>query len=144
MISPCCLSCLCNPPPPPNFLRRLMRSPRCVPICLCVCRIGRLGKLMPALDSTIILGSESRGTHDHLSHVSGWESCISTVYVCVSPIYFSFSMRSVSYQRWFVLGHCKYLRLVSVELFDYLWITNWKGSERTRPWHNRGTIPALA
>jgi hypothetical protein len=34
-------------------------------------RVGP-GKLLPELASTVILGSESRGTHDHiLSHYSG-------------------------------------------------------------------------
>jgi hypothetical protein len=35
--------------------------------------VGRVDKLLLALASTVILGSESRGTHDHilLSHYSG-------------------------------------------------------------------------
>jgi hypothetical protein len=57
-----------------------MRSP------CCLCR-GRSAKLLMVLASRVIIGSESRGTHDHilLSHDSRRRATICAVCLCVPP-----------------------------------------------------------
>jgi hypothetical protein len=69
---------------------RLMRTP------CCVCRSGRL---LLALASTIILGSEFRGTIFYCL-TTLWVMLLSPLSVCLYvPLIFSFSVLPVSYQR---------------------------------------------
>jgi hypothetical protein len=56
---------------------RLMRSP----CCLCVCVL--MGKLLLALASTVILSSESHGTHDHILLYYDFGNCEATLWLCV-------------------------------------------------------------
>jgi hypothetical protein len=50
----------------------------CVSVCVVLVirsLIGQSGKLLLAIVSTVILGSEYRGTHDHISLSHNSESC---------------------------------------------------------------------
>jgi hypothetical protein len=70
------------------------------PCCLCVC-LGRLEKSLLVLASTIILGSDSRRTHDHilLSLDSGSRATLPVYFfrLCIPPYFFVFyAVRIVS------------------------------------------------